>query len=120
MTAEDEIRGQIRARITAILNCPEAKGATNLAEHLAYNTDISVEDAIGNLRAFQGDLANIRKGPPQSYEERKRAAGALGLAPIETPAEVSQQIWDKAVANSHRHHGIEDPEIGASGRELVQ
>lgn len=38
-----------RARIQGILNCEEAKGRSALANHLATNTDMSVEDARAML-----------------------------------------------------------------------
>ena len=117
---EDDIRAQVRQRISAIMSDPHAKGATNLAEYLAYESDASVEDCIGALKAFHADLGNkrIQTSPAQSWEDRKRAAGALGLAPLDSESGSAQSIWDAATANAHKFRGIEDPEVGATGRKL--
>ncbi len=40
-----------RARISAIINAPEAKGRENLAQHLAFNTDLAPAAAIDMLKA---------------------------------------------------------------------
>lgn len=42
--------GGERARIKAILNHPEAAGRTDLANHLAFNTDVSPEAAADTMR----------------------------------------------------------------------
>lgn len=117
---EEQIRAEVRQRISAIMSSPEAKGATHLAEHLAYETEMSAEGAIGALRTFHVDIANAprRTSPAQSFEDRKRAAGALGLAPLESEQEASQSVWDQATANAHRLRGIDDPEAGATGKKL--
>ena len=47
-------------RIRAITSAPEAKGATHLVEHLAFETNLSAEDALGILKAADVDLANAR------------------------------------------------------------
>jgi hypothetical protein len=40
-----------RARIASIVNAPEAKGREGLAQHLAFNTEMSAPDAIAMLKA---------------------------------------------------------------------
>jgi len=40
-----------RARISAILNCDQAKGREQLANHIAFSTVLSAEDAAGMLAA---------------------------------------------------------------------
>ena len=46
-----EVRTAERARISGILGCEEAKGRPTLAQHLASNTDLSVEAAKSTLAA---------------------------------------------------------------------
>ena len=40
-----------RTRISAILNCEEAKGREQLANHIAFSTQMSAQDAVGLLHA---------------------------------------------------------------------
>lgn len=49
--AASEARTAERARVSGITGCEEAKGRTALANHLAMNTEMSVEDAKGVLAA---------------------------------------------------------------------
>lgn len=49
--AAAQARKAERARMSAILSCEEAKGREALANHLALNTEMSVEDAKGVLAA---------------------------------------------------------------------
>lgn len=50
-TAAAEARTAERARMSGILGCAEAKGRETLANHLAMNTEMSVEDATKVLAA---------------------------------------------------------------------
>ena len=43
-------------RQSAIVSHPEAAGRTGLARHLAFSTDMSVEQAVGVLRASARDV----------------------------------------------------------------
>lgn len=45
-----EIAASTKARIKGICTSDEAKGREGLAEHLAYNTDMSVDDAVATLK----------------------------------------------------------------------
>jgi signal peptide peptidase SppA len=66
--AEDEgeqtAQSAERARISAIVNAPEAKGRGKLAKHLAFETDMSAKDAIAALKASgrEGSLADRMAG----------------------------------------------------------
>lgn len=44
-----------KARIKAIMSCEQAKNRRTLAEHIAFNTDMSVEDAAAMLAAAAED-----------------------------------------------------------------
>jgi len=106
------------ARIKAILNSPEAQGAPDLARYLAFETFESAEKAIGVIR-MHGATSPAGGSASASYETRKAAAGSLGLEDYRTASSKdAQQIWDEAVVKSHRAQGIDDPEIGATGRNL--
>lgn len=118
--AEESAKGTVSARnrIRAILQSPEAKKAPNLADYLAFETSHPAEQAVGMLRAHAADHLAVPAATQQSesWEDRKRAAGAIGLAPAET--DHAKAMWDRATADAHRFRGIEDPEIGATGRKL--
>lgn len=115
-TAWVEANANEKSRLKAILTSPEAKRAPALAEYFAYETHDPAAKVIAVIQTHAVNLP--APDTSSSYEERKRAAGALGLAPIESSAEVTQRAWGQAVTNAHKLHGIEDPEIGASGRKL--
>lgn len=46
-----------KQRISAILQSPEAEGKTKLAQHLAFNTDMSVEQVEATLKASASESA---------------------------------------------------------------
>lgn len=52
MSSEDRaaVQAETKARIKGIMTSEEAKGREGLAEHLAYNTDMSVDDAVATLK----------------------------------------------------------------------
>jgi signal peptide peptidase SppA len=53
VSSEDRatIGGEVKTRIKGIMTSDEAKGRESLAEHLAFNTDMSVDDAVATLKA---------------------------------------------------------------------
>lgn len=59
-----EIANGAKARIKGICTHAEAKGREGLAEHLAYNTDSTVEDAVAILAASPKAEAEADKDPP--------------------------------------------------------
>lgn len=52
ISSEDRaaVANETKARIKGIMTHEEAKGREGLAEHLAYNTDMSVDDAVAMLK----------------------------------------------------------------------
>lgn len=76
-----------RQRTQAILAAPEAQGRSDMAQHLAFQTDMSAEAAIALLKvapaaaaapAAQGTLAGRVPAPDiQPDQERREASGAL-------------------------------------------
>lgn len=73
----------VKAEVMAVLSHPLAPRMRKFAEHLAYDTDLTSEQAIGCMKALAEDLANPPVGSSvASYEKRKIAAGSLGLADL--------------------------------------
>ena len=60
-TAAAEARTAEKARVSGILNCEEAKGKGKLANHLALNTDMSLDVAKGLLTAAAPEQAATDK-----------------------------------------------------------
>lgn len=112
---EEQIRAEVRQRISAIMGSQEAKGASNLAEHLAYELEMSVEDAIGALKAFHADGSKVSRqtSPAQSWENRKRAAGTLGLAPAADTEGEAGSGWSAAIKRFNEMERIGEPDAAA-------
>lgn len=64
-----------RQRIAAITTCDEAKGKSGLANHLALNTDLSVDAAKGILKASPAENAAVPDGK-SGASAFERAMGA--------------------------------------------
>jgi len=88
----DDIRADVKARIKAITGDDAAKGQTALAEHFAYDTDLSAEAAIAALKTAApgkveasddgdgkgGDGGKIEGIPdPATYQASRQAARDL-------------------------------------------
>ncbi|PWE32772.1 hypothetical protein DDZ14_08480 [Maritimibacter sp. 55A14] len=67
-----------RERISAILTAPAAEGRMKLAQHLAFKTDMSAEDAVAALAA----------------DDRKAGAGALSAAMAGADTTISEPPAD--------------------------
>jgi len=79
-TAEPVSAADVKARIKAITEDDAAQGREGLAKHLAFDTDMPAEDAIGALKAAASDApANAVEEPadPKSYQANRSAAAAL-------------------------------------------
>lgn len=94
-----EARKAEKARVAGITGCDEAKGRETMANHLAMNTDMSVEDA-------QALLATAPKTEPK------------GEAPL---AGAGKKIFDAAMGNTDNpdlNEGDEDADDGASASRV--
>lgn len=94
---ENDFKEQFRKRAAAILTAPEAKLCPRLADHLAYESDMDTDAALGAMKAWKVDYDNQRaRSGTQDFVSRKTADGALGLATLgdEPNAEI-----DNAVGN---------------------
>ncbi len=87
-----------RTRISAILTSPEGKANANLANHLAFNSDMSAEAAIATLAAA-GPAT-----PPAKAEEPKKEEPAQGASAFEKHMNGSQQpnVGADSAANTQR------------------
>jgi ATP-dependent Clp protease, protease subunit len=77
-TAETVSADDVKARIKAITGDDAAKGHEGLAQHLAFNTDMPAEDAIGALKAAASEApAADEPADPKGYQASRSAAAAL-------------------------------------------
>ncbi|MBX5112696.1 head maturation protease, ClpP-related [Rhizobium lentis] len=75
--AAETAKAEAKARIKAITGSEEAKGREALAEHFAFETDMSPEAAIAALgKASKADQAKA-ENQRQTYENRRLAAADL-------------------------------------------
>ncbi len=79
-----------RERIKAILGSEEAQGRTALAQHFAFNTAMSPEDAKAALAAAPVE-AKAGAAPEQTFEGRKQQAAAGAVIDMGGPAPVGEQ-----------------------------
>ncbi|MEN5278071.1 S49 family peptidase [Brucella sp. TWI432] len=90
------------ARIEAIITADAAAKAGPFAHFLAFKTDLSVEVAIDAMASAEKAYATSPVAQPETFEQRKASAGALGLAPLESPRAMGnplQAAADKLNAN---------------------
>ncbi|KAB0269058.1 S49 family peptidase [Microvirga brassicacearum] len=89
-----------KARIGAILQSDEAKGRETQANHIAFQTDMSVDDAKKMLAA---SAIAAPAASEQSYVERKAEGGTLGFheSTPDTKA-VASAGWGKATKAANR------------------
>ena len=73
ISSEDRaaVAQETKARIKGIMTHEEAKGREGLAEHLAYNTDLSVDDAVAMLKVSPKAEAEEPKGDEPKGDEPK-------------------------------------------------
>ncbi|WP_395175508.1 S49 family peptidase [Roseibium alexandrii] len=96
-----------RDRIKTILSSDEGKAMPVLAEHLAYETDVSGSAAVAIMAAGQKDL-EAKTPDTQDYEARKEDAGALGFGTPtdqDKPKADHRKGWAAAVENANKSIG---------------
>jgi len=79
-TAETVSADDVKARIKAITEDDAAQGFEALAKHLAFDTEMSAEDAISTLKAAAVDTpapAGDEPADPKVYQASRSAAAAL-------------------------------------------
>lgn len=97
--AAEKAKADAKDRIKAIMTHDEAKGREKLAEHFAYETEMSVDAAVAALKA--GPKASADDGKPEAtYEEKRLATAGLtqpGGGKNEKPAKAS---WSDAIRSA--------------------
>jgi hypothetical protein len=73
--ATDKAKADAKARIKAITGSEEAKGREALAEHFAFDTDMTPEACIAALAV--APKAETTANDQQTYEEQRIAAAGL-------------------------------------------
>lgn len=109
---EEEIRTDERtkavaaanARVQAILSSDEARGREAMAQHLAFSTAHSAEDAIALLKVAPAGGASEGADPTASFLERKESQGdgLGGPAPKLNDQSKVKASWSKAVASVNK------------------
>ena len=100
-----------RDRIKAIVGSPEGKANVGLAEHFAYDTETSAEDAIKALKAA-GPAAVPAAEPTEeakaaAYLKGKERSGSLGFATsTEAKALEGPSIMQKAAQNINARNKV--------------
>jgi len=105
-----------QARIKAIVSSDMGKSLPTLANHLAFDTQISGTDASKIMEAAKADMPKAPvassepepQDPGKKYEQHKASAGALGLA---TPENTNNKPdaaagWGRAVGEANAAIGV--------------
>lgn len=106
--AADQARLEAQARIKAITVSDAGKSRPKLATHLAFDTDLSAEAALGILAAAGEDVSASASGGQNTatdFVADKQAAGALVDSPSSPAANdvnAGDAAWGKAIS---RHNG---------------
>lgn len=95
----------VQARIKSILGCEHASNCPKMANHLAFETSASADEAIALMAVASEDLeaakASKSTDDGTSYEGRKTEAGTLGLGIPDAPDGDKQEArsgWGESVA----------------------
>lgn len=108
ISSEDRaaVANETKARIKGIMTHDEAKGREGLAEHLAYNTDMSVEDAAVLLAAA-----------PKAEDEKPKEQEPAKEEPKEEPKDEPKEDAKSKSAFESAMDTSKHPEVGADGKD---
>lgn len=81
-----------RQRINAIVSAPEAEGRTELARHLAFNTDMSSEMAISVLKAAPVATVSNHQNSLDAAMATTEQPNITAMADDSEPSEASQYV----------------------------
>ncbi|HBX36227.1 MAG TPA: Clp protease ClpP [Pseudohongiella sp.] len=98
----DDHRKAERERCGAILRSEEAKGRAGLAEHLAYNTDMTVEKALETLKAAPAESAAGGRSPLDAAMETAANVTVGSAGSSAEVSEVDQVMGDYYKATNKR------------------
>lgn len=90
-----------KARIKAIMTSGEAEGREDQAQHLAYETEMSLEDAVAILEKAPKPTA-AQEPAPVDYAQRRTAAAGLA-----SPGGKPNTLKVDLVAGMKRRHGVQ-------------
>lgn len=116
-----------RSRIAAIVGSPEAKGREQIANHLAFKTNLSVQQAIASLKAAAAGPSPLPT--PASRGADNNPLGALDAAidrqiAKHRPAPLSADAAQRALLEDEfRQSGADTPDAAldkAIGRQLLK
>ncbi|WP_099864723.1 head maturation protease, ClpP-related [Pararhizobium haloflavum] len=110
--AKADAATEAKTRIKAIMACDEAKGREGLAEHFAYDTEMTAEAAVAALakapKAAAGDQPEGKAGPdetadPVAYEQQRlRAAGQAQPGGAKPKAKTDTGVLAAAVTRTNK------------------
>ena len=98
----DDHRKAERERCGAILRSEEAKGRAGLAEHLAYNTEMTVEKALETLKAAPAESAAGGRSPLDAAMETAANVTVGSAGSSAEVSEVDQVMGDYYKATNKR------------------
>jgi len=104
--------GAVKARIKAITGCTEAEGRADLASHLAFETDLSVEAAKAILSAAPKAVAQAAAAGADAYVAAKVDQGAIAQLTHSAAgdkavdkAEDTRAMWKRAAERANARFG---------------
>lgn len=102
-TEEDMKPQEIKARIKAITTSPEAANRAELAEHLAFETELSIDDAIATLKTSpeakpEGQDINT----PSGYMESRLQATGLGTPNSINRPTVAKTLFSEVLKETNK------------------
>jgi capsid assembly protease len=87
----------VKARIRSIQTCEAAAGRADLANHLAFDTDLSVEQATAILDKAPKEAAAQAPGPA-GYLAAKTEDGAFGLGNPASQTKEANHGWSRIIS----------------------
>lgn len=87
----------VKARIRSIQTCDAAAGCGDLANHLAFDTDLSVEQATAILEKAPKATA-VQALSPAAYLAAKKEDGAFGLCDPTPQTSEANYGWSRVIA----------------------
>jgi ATP-dependent protease ClpP protease subunit len=103
---QDDAANAVKARMKAIMKSDEAEGREALAEYLAFETSMSVEEAVALMDAApRGSNSATIQSEPEFQPRRTMNASGLNHIPVNSKPEPVMRA--SLSANMKRRHGIE-------------
>lgn len=121
ISSEDRaaVAQETKARIKGIMTHDEAKGREGLAEHLAYNTDLSVDDAVAMLKVSPKAEAPAEPEGKDGDDGNDGGEGGEGEGQSQGQQGNDSDGDDKAKGKSHFESAMDQgqhPNVGPDGK----